>query len=114
MSAAPAVHRLKHRCRFCSHWRPIEEFGAAGPLVGQCLTCLEWHRKALAMLAGRLEPACVECGVSHEDARGDVRLYLHRMDGAYALLCRACSDRYVAKRLDQFAGTPYERLRGAH
>lgn len=76
-------------------------------MTGQCLTCLEWHRKALAILAGTLSPACTECGVSQEDERGDVRLYLHRKDGCYQLLCPPCSDRYERKRLDQFGSTPY-------
>ena len=102
LPGAPAVLRLQHRCRFCGHFRPAEEF-VCGPVIGQCLTCLEWHRKAMDMLCGAIPPACTEC----DRAPLDARYFLHRKDGCYQLLCPDCSDRYVSQRSDQFANTPF-------
>ena len=117
-----AVHRLVYRCRFCSHWRPREEF-IGGVTTGQCLPCLEtWRANYLALTRGELPHACPVCERTTEQLRahaqnGDVRMYLHRIDGVAALLCASCSDAYERKRLDQFGDTPYglrKKLKGAH
>lgn len=119
---APAIHRLLHQCRFCSKWRRLEEF-IGGEITGQCVQCLEWHRHALDVLtSGAMPRGCRECGATADtlsagSASGDFRLYLHRKDGIYQLLCWTCSDAYERKRLDQFGDTPYgaaKHLKGAH
>ncbi len=122
MTGAPAVHRLLHRCRFCSHWRAKEEF-IGGVVTGQCLVCLEvWRKNLDALTRGAMPHGCPVCDRTSEElsrlnANGDCRMYLHRIDGVAALLCADCSDEYERKRLDQFGGTPYGHLRqlkGAH
>lgn len=111
-ASTPPVHRLLHKCRFCSHWRPKEEF-IGGVTVGQCLPCLETWRKNLdALTTGEMPHGCPLCDrtsaeLSALSANGDCRMYLHRIDGVAALLCADCSDAYERKRRDVFGRTPY-------
>jgi hypothetical protein len=119
--SAPAVARMQHKCRRCSHWRPVEEFVAGGPVSGYCLGCYERHHEALRVLAGALPTSCVLCDLSFSALReacapADPRMYLHVIDGLYGLLCPRCSDDYERKRLDLYGATPYgeaKKLRGA-
>ena len=104
---------ILQKCRRCSQFRHPAEF-VAGP-NGYCLHCLEWHRKALDLLAGNPPPGCQECERTFaqlEDSAGNARMYLHVKDGLYSLLCKSCSDAYERKRADLYGGTPYGRVKG--
>lgn len=83
-------------------------FGKAG--VRLCWRCLEWHRKAMAMLAGAPPPGCQECGITfaalmERSPDGNVGMYLHSKDGVYQILCGTCSHQYVRKRVDLYGDT---------
>lgn len=99
------------RCHYCSHFRSAEEIypiGVGGAQI--CLRCLEWHGKAIGMLAGTPPPGCQECGVTFAQLRergGDVRMYLHQKDGIYQILCKPCSDAYIPKRRDLYGPTRF-------
>lgn len=108
---------LAVRCHYCSrhrHPREIHPIGTGGARI--CSYCLEWHIKAIAMLAGEPPPGCQQCGVTfaflQDCARsGDLRMYLHAKDGIYQILCRGCSDGYIAKRRDLYAETQFGHSR---
>jgi len=81
-----------------------------------CWQCLEWHRRAVMMLAGKPPPGCQVCGVTFAQLQeraggGDVRMYLHAKDGIYQVLCRQCSDDYVPKRVDLYGDTAFGHSR---
>lgn len=99
------------RCRLCSKARDPREF-VVDPIVGFCFVCLEWHRKALDVLAGAIPCGCQECGTGFGELKrrapgGDLRMYLHPKDGIYQVLCETCSDNYELKRADLYGDTPY-------
>jgi len=107
---------LAVRCHYCSHPRhPMEVLRlTGGPIM--CWQCFQWHQQAMRMLAGQPPRGCQECGVTFRGleqrvAGGDVRMYLHAKDGIYQVLCRACSDNYVPKRVDLYAGTAFGHAR---
>lgn len=104
------------RCNYCSKHRPrsrVHHLGSAS-LPGQiiCDDCLEWHNRAIELLAGEAMPGCQACGESHENlyARSggvEIRLYVVPKDGIYQVLCAGCVGPYVSKRADLYAGTPF-------
>jgi hypothetical protein len=68
------------------------------------------------MLAGHPPPGCQECGITFTQLRersldGDIRMYVHAKDGLYQILCRACSDAYVPKRVDLYGATAFGRAK---
>jgi hypothetical protein len=102
--------RLPHRCRFCGHFYPLEEFVGGGPETGYCLKCYSDLAMKIALLRGIR--GCQECGTTFEllTARAggaDVRMRMYAKDGIWQLLCGACGDEYERKRLDMFGATPY-------
>ena len=110
---APAVHRPLYQCRFCSHWRPKEEF-IGGVIVGQCARCLEtFSRNLEALTSGELPHACPICERTGEQLAAlspdgqSARMFMHRIEGVLALLCARCSDWYESKRVDVFGKTPH-------
>ena len=107
---------IRVKCRYCGKFRDPREF-VHDTVVGFCWRCLEWHRRALDVLAGGIPHGCQECGRTGAEllARaggGDLRMRIHVKDGMLQLLCIGCSDAYERKRRDQFAGTPYGHRAG--
>lgn len=102
------------KCHYCSRFRNPKEVLrlTGGPIM--CWQCWEWHQEALRMLAGQPPRGCQQCGVSfaalqERAAGGDIRMYVHAKDGIYQILCRTCSDGYVAKRADLYRRTEFGR-----
>ena len=116
---APAI--ITERCHYCSRWRSPHEILHLPGRAKMCLRCFEWHCEALKMLSGQPPKGCQECGVSFQAlmeraGSGNTPMYLHRKDGVYQVLCRACSDRYERKRLDLYGDTVHghlKKLKGA-
>jgi hypothetical protein len=81
----------------------VHYLGSAS-LPGQiiCDVCLDWHNRAIEMLAGAAIPPCQEC-----DAQGETRLYVVPRDGVYQVLCARCVGPYVSKRTDLYRGTAF-------
>lgn len=80
--------------------------------MGMCGWCLQWHMRALDLLAGKIPPGCQECGLSisvleRASVDADVRLYVVPRDGIYQVLCRRCCDVYVRSRRDLYKGTEF-------
>ncbi len=93
------------RCNYCSKHRlrsTVHYLGSAS-LPGQiiCDVCLDWHNRAIELLAGNEIPPCQECGKIAQ------RLYVVPRDGVYQVLCRRCVGPYVSKRADLYRGTAY-------
>jgi len=108
MNLAPVINP---KCRRCSKHRPVAEF-IGGAAIGYCLRCYEGHNQALDILMGKPPTACTACERSFRELSeltrdADLKLYLHPMDGLYAVLCKECSDNYETKRRDLYAGTAY-------
>lgn len=109
---------IGERCPYCSKFRPhseIKPIGTGGAKI--CFRCVEWHDKAIRMLAGAPPPGCQECGLKFSDLKeydhlGNLRMWLHAKDGIYQILCTPCSDSYERKRADLFRETEYGRLKG--
>jgi hypothetical protein len=106
------AHVLAVRCNWCSKQRP--EFRVHRIVSGQviCDDCLDWHQRALEMLAGYTPPGCQKCGVSWahlaDSTPGvEVRMYVVPKEGIYQLLCAACVRPYAAKRADLYGGTEF-------
>ena len=104
------------RCHYCSKFKNPHEVMrfTGGPIM--CWRCYDWHQIALKILAGHPPRGCQECGVTFAglaecEAGGDIRMYLHAKDGIYQVLCRACSDSYVLKRVDLYGNTAFGRSR---
>ena len=106
------------RCHYCSKFRApgdIRSMGTGGVKI--CLHCLEWHGKAMRMLAGEPPPGCQNCGLKFRDLKefdhlGNLRMYLVVKDGIYQIHCETCSDEYVRKRADLYGDTVYGRRKG--
>ena len=105
-------HVLKIRCHWCSKQR--EDFRVHRLASNQviCDYCLEWHMKALDMLAGTLPPGCQGCDRTmaqlYDSSNGvEVRMYVVPKDGIYQVLCRSCIQPYTGKRSDLYTGTKF-------
>lgn len=78
-----------------------------------CRRCYEWHRHALEVLAGRVEPlGCQFCGLRLADLNAlsngpTTRMYMVPVDGIYAVACFVCKEDYCRKRADLYHGTAY-------
>lgn len=101
------------RCHYCSRqvpaWR-THRLGDHAQLI--CDDCLDWHNKAIDLLAGRAMPGCQACGATCEFLRnselsGEIRMYVVPKDGIYQVLCQSCCGPYVAKRSDLYRETPF-------
>lgn len=105
------------RCNFCSRFLPafrVHAFGTAErPAQRICDDCLQWHLRALDLLAGRGVPsACQGCGTSRERLAEispgvDWRLYVVPRDGILSVLCRSCVLPYARQRGDLYRGTSF-------
>jgi hypothetical protein len=104
------------RCNFCTRFLPAwrtHRFGTdANPAQTVCDDCLDWHMRALDLLAGNAVPGCQGCGASREKLRDlspgvEFRLYVVPRDGIYQVLCAACVRPYVEKRRDLYRDTPF-------
>jgi len=97
---------MAERCHGpCGRQRPPAELvslGTGGAKI--CWDCWAWHEKALQMLAGAMPPGCQNCLKSMETLRreanavfpdGEPRMYVHPLEGIYAVLCWVCSDQVV-------------------
>jgi hypothetical protein len=106
------------RCHYCSKFRPhseINHMGAGGVKI--CFRCMEWHDKAIRLLAGEPPPGCQECGITFADLKefdslGNLRMWLVVKDGIYQILCTTCSDAYEKKRADLYRETVYGQRKG--
>jgi hypothetical protein len=88
--------------------------GTGGAIM--CWHCLEWHERAKALFAGHPPPGCQVCGVSfaalcERQPDGDIRMYIHAKDRVYQVLCPACSDIYIRKRVDLYGATAFGHSR---
>src|SRR4051812_46914349 len=99
------------RCNYCSRFLPawrVHRFGPeAAPAQTFCDDCLDWHLKALDLLAGNAIPGCQGCGASPEKLRDlspdvEFRLYVVPRDGLYQVLCQTCVRPYVGQRRDLY------------
>lgn len=108
------------RCHYCSKQRSPFRVHQTQNAQTICDYCLEWHNKALDLLAGRAMPGCQACGATWEklrDARQNVemksyvepavKLYCVPRDGVYQVLCAPCLKGYVSKRADLYRKTPF-------
>jgi hypothetical protein len=105
------------RCNFCSRQLPafrVHAFGTAErPAQRVCDDCLDWHMRALGLLAGEgIPPGCQGCGATRDELMEksggvEYRLYVAPRDGIYQVLCRTCILPYTAKRRDLYGGTSY-------
>lgn len=120
--AIAPVYQPRFRCRFCGNYQPQGDFILPNDLaISPCLDCHRANEAALAALANKSEPGCWECRktlsqIAHDTGKADVRMYLHKKDGLFQLLCPRCSDAYERKRLDLYGSTPYgerKKLSGA-
>jgi hypothetical protein len=104
------------KCHYCSHFRPewrVHRLGVAAQTI--CDYCLEWHHRALDVLAGRAISGCQTCGASWETLRDrspgvEVKLYVVPKDGIYQVLCADCIQPYTGARRDLYGGTAYGAL----
>jgi hypothetical protein len=109
---------IGERCHYCSKWRApreIQELGTGGAKI--CMHCLEWHFKAIRILAGNPPDGCQKCGLKFQDlkecdALGNLRMYLVVKDGIYQVLCEPCNAIYERKRADLFRETEYGKRKG--
>jgi len=104
------------RCNFCSRQLPafrVHRLGAPDrPAQTICDDCLDWHNKAIALLAGGEVSGCQVCGKSWEFLRDStlgetVRLYVVPRDGIYQVHCETCLAGYVPQRTDLYKGTAF-------
>lgn len=115
MTAAPIIGV---QCHYCSKFRsPREILPIGGPHGAKmCWHCYEWHVAAVKLLAGQIPSGCQKCGLTFAKLQeragsGDVRMYVHPVDGIYQVLCQTCSDRYVPQRSDLYRRTRFGHLK---
>lgn len=115
--SAGLVGLLNVVCRGCSRLRHPREF-VHSTRQGLCWVCVEWHERALALLAsGAQPPGCQVCGrtfgeldeLSKRKGLAETKLVLERRDGIYMILCLECDKTYVAKRVDLYGNTDFGR-----
>lgn len=100
------------RCHYCSKQRSPFRVHQTQNAQTICDYCLEWHNKALDLLAGRAMPGCQACGASWEKLRDscpgvEMKLYVVPREGIYQVLCAPCLKPYVSKRADLYRNTPF-------
>lgn len=104
---------IAERCHYCSRqlpaWRTHQLTGHAQRI---CDDCLDWHNKAIAVLAGEGVCGCQACGASWDFLRNsqigvEVRLYVVPRDGIYQVLCATCIRKYLPMRADLYGGTRF-------
>jgi|GEM_PF-5278634 len=84
-----------------------------GPHVRICYDCYAWHLTAMAMLSGKAPPpGCQMCERSldtlkREQFTDEPKMYLHPLEGLYAVLCFDCSQRYEQLVRERYKNTPY-------
>jgi hypothetical protein len=108
------------RCNYCSRQLPphrVHAFGTADkPAQTLCDDCIDWHLRAIDLLAGRgIPPGCQQCGDSKEilaekSPTVEIRLYCVPSDGIYQVLCSRCVLPYVRQRADLYRGTAFGSL----
>jgi hypothetical protein len=108
-----APQLISIRCNFCSKFRPpfrVHQFSQAQTI---CDYCMEWHYKALDVLAGITGHGCQECNRTWDEIRAadpqGQRLWVVPKDGIYQLLCKRCVQPYLPKRADLYSGTRFGR-----
>lgn len=103
-------------CSFCSRqlpaWRVHQLGTVERPAQTICDDCLDWHNKAIALLAGEAIPGCQGCGATWEilcdrELGSRIPLYVVPKDGIYQVLCSLCLRAYAPKRADLYRGTPF-------
>jgi transposase-like protein len=82
-----------------------------------CYSCIDWHRKALDMLAGKPPPGCQQCGVTFAELDkttlgGNLYMTVVPKDGVYQVLCPRCDLEYLRKRRDLVKNTMFAERRG--
>jgi len=101
------------RCNFCTRslpaWRVHKLAGEAQTI---CDDCLDWHNKAIALLAGKAIPGCQGCLASWEFLRDSslgsrISLYVVPKDGIYQVLCAVCLRGYLPKRAELYRETAF-------
>ena len=105
---------VKVRCHYCSQERPAFTTHQLTNAQRICDHCLEWHNKALELLAGTALPGCQECGKTWEQLRDEhvgeeIRMYAVPKDGIYQVLCAMHVQKYLPKRADLYGGTKFGR-----
>lgn len=110
MSAVSHVVAL--RCHWCQKFRPEFRVHRLASHQVICDYCLEWHQRALDLLAGTPPPGCQKCERSwaalQDAAPGtQVRLYVVPKDGLYQLLCASCVRPYLPKRAELYKNTEF-------
>lgn len=100
------------RCFYCSRFFHPSEMLLIGESVRMCQQCREKHDK---QVEGFIAPdACALCGTSTEAltaANGQLRMFVHWIDGSYQLLCVACDAQYFQKRKDLYRHTRFGAAR---
>lgn len=102
------------RCNYCGKHRSPGYVQTMPGGVTICLSCFEWHGKALRLLTEGVFPkSCQMCNLSHEELEamlGDryTGMYVHGpVDGIYQVLCPKCSDALRPKQKDRYSGTDF-------
>lgn len=100
------------KCHYCSRQLPAWRTHQITAAQRICDDCLEWHNKAIALLAGGPIPGCQCCGATWELQRDreisvEVRMYVVPKDGIYQVLCALCVRPYVSARGDLYRGTAF-------
>lgn len=101
---------IKVRCHYCSKGLPAWRTHQLTEAQRICDYCLEWHGKAIELLAGRALPGCQVCRATPEFLRDstpgvEVRMYVVPKDGIYQVLCHTCYRSYAVQRADLYHGT---------
>jgi hypothetical protein len=107
---APQVVTVK--CNYCSKFRPLSRVAQLpGHAQVMCDYCVDWHFKAIEVLAGCSGSGCQECGATWEYIMAAYpkgqRLWVIPKDGIYQLLCKRCVQPYLPKRQDLYKGTQF-------
>lgn len=101
---------LKLRCHACSG---MVSAGDATFLPGGIIRCPKCSQKSAAEMSKFMAEHAMECYECHAPFRiGDIRVGVVWKDGVFQALCDVCTQRYVPKRRDLFAGTPFARRNG--
>ena len=94
----------------------LHSIGDGGAII--CSSCVEWHEKAMRMLAhGEKPDGCQECGITLDALKaiyrtGNIPMALVVKDGIYQILCQPCAEAYAAKRRDLYGPTEFGRQKG--
>lgn len=104
------------KCHYCSRFRiewRAHKLGERAQTI--CDYCLEWHNRAIEVMAGNAISGCQICLASWETLRDrapgvEVRLYVVPKDGIYQVLCADCVTPYTRARRDLYDGTAYGAL----